>query len=77
MGVLAFLCAIFAVYTIDRALLGLSAKPFESPVWVDLLTGNAYEIPAAREKRVGDKHSLEIFLRLNCSLLRKNYMRIN
>lgn len=40
---------------LDEAELTVSAKPFESPVWVDLVTGNAYELPASRVKRSGEK----------------------
>ena len=40
---------------LDEAELTVSAKPFESPVWVDLVTGNAYEFPASRVNRSGEK----------------------
>ena len=33
--------------------LRIDAEPFAMPVWVDVLTGNAYEIPAARIRRDG------------------------
>jgi hypothetical protein len=34
--------------------LRINAKPFENPVWVDILTGNAYAIPADRIRKEGE-----------------------
>ena len=38
-----------------EAVVTVSARPFENPVWVDLVTGDAYAIPAQRVKAIGGK----------------------
>ena len=37
-----------------RAELRMLAEPFAAPVWVDVLTGNAYRLPPERIRREGD-----------------------
>ena len=37
-----------------RAELRMRAEPFAAPVWVDVLTGNAYRLPPERIRREGD-----------------------